>query len=147
MAANCLASCEGRWSGYHRLAKDEQPGQRFRRSTIKIMTYSASIENVKTVLQWLRSNDDLQWEDQTALLSQIIDDLEKMARPKTQRDKTGRRGEESDFFSREAPAINAAIFDLIEMSLTMELGNREEAIESGKAALALLPERPWRIRA
>ena len=111
------------------------------RSTIKIMTYSASIENVKTVLQWLRSSDDLQWEDQTALLSQAVDDLEKMARPKTQLDRTGRQGE-SDFFSREAPAINAAMFDLIEMSLAMELGNREEAIESGEAALALLPEGP-----
>lgn len=111
------------------------------RSTIKIMTYSASVENVKTVLQWLRSSDDLQWEDQTALLSQAVDDLEKMARPKTQLDRTGRQGE-SDFFSREAPAINAAMFDLIEMSLAMELGNREEAIESGEAALALLPEGP-----
>jgi hypothetical protein len=32
------------------------------------------------------------------------------------------------------------MLDLIEMA--MELGNREEAIESGKAALALLPEGP-----
>ena len=102
------------------------------------MPYSASRADVKNVLEWLRSNDEVQWEDQTALLSQTISDLEEMARPKTPHDKTVNRSTES----REATAINAAMLDLIEMSMAMELGNREEAIESGKTALALLPESP-----
>jgi hypothetical protein len=103
--------------------------------------YSASRADLENIIQWLRSNDDLQWEDQTALLSQTVDDLEKMAQARTPHDKTGGRSAESDFFSSEAAAINAAMFDLIEMSLAMELGNRTEAIKSGEAALALLPER------
>ena len=102
--------------------------------------YSASRENIKAVLEWLRSNDELHWEDQTALLSQTVDDLEKLAQARTPHDKTGGRSAESDSFSREATAINAAMFDLIEMSLAMELGNRAEAIKSAEAALALLPE-------
>jgi hypothetical protein len=113
-----------------------------RRSTIEIMTYSASREDVKSVLEWLRSNDEVQWEDQIALLSQTISDLEKMAQVRTRRDKTGSRSAGSDFFSREATAINAAMLDLIEMSMAMKLRKRAEAIESGEAGLALLPESP-----
>ena len=80
----------------------------------------------------------MQWEDQTALLSQTISDLEKMAHVRTLRDKTRSRSAESDFFSREATAIKAAMLDLIQMSMAMDLRNRTEAIESGEAALALL---------
>jgi hypothetical protein len=104
--------------------------------------YSANRADLENIIKWLRGNDDLKWEDQTALLAQTISDLEDMARPKTRPDKTGGRSSESDSFSREATSINAAMLDLIEMSMAMELGNREEAIESGKAALALLPESP-----
>jgi hypothetical protein len=106
--------------------------------------YSTSRADVKNVLQWLRSNDESQsqWEDQTGLLSQAVSDLENIAQARTRPDKTGSPSAESDFFSSEANAIKVAMLDLIEMSMAMELGNREEAIESGEAALALLPERP-----
>jgi hypothetical protein len=105
------------------------------------LMYSASIADLENITQWLRGSDDLQWEDQTALLAQTISDLEDMAQPKTRRDKTGSRSAESDLLTPEATAINAAMLDLIEMSMAMELGNRKDAIESGEAALALLPKR------
>lgn len=56
-----------------------------RRSTIKIMTYSASREDVKSVLEWLqgddKSQDDRSYIDHTNLLSQAISELQRMPRP------------------------------------------------------------------
>jgi hypothetical protein len=92
------------------------------------LMYSASIADLENITQWLRGSDDLQWEDQTALLARTISDLEDMAQTKARRGKTGSRSAESDFLTSEATAINAAMLDLIEMSMAMELGNRADAI-------------------
>jgi hypothetical protein len=104
------------------------------------VAYSGRRADLENVLQWLRSNDELQWEDQTRLLFKTVSDLEKMAQARTRHDETGSRSVEPDFFSREANAINVARPELTKMMNAMRSRNRAAAIESGEAALALLPE-------
>jgi hypothetical protein len=105
------------------------------------MMYPASRDDLKSVLEWLHG-DKSQWQYQTSLLSDTIADLQRMARPIRRPDKTGRRSTESNFFSLEANAINVAMPQLKNMLSAMHSQNRAAAIESGEAALALLPERP-----
>jgi hypothetical protein len=106
------------------------------------MSYSASRADVKKVIQWLRSDDESQWEDQTSLLYNTISELDRMARPLRRPDETGSGSVESNVFSSEANVIGAAIPELRKMLSAMHSRNRDVAIESGEAALALLLEGP-----
>src|SRR5579864_4979338 len=104
------------------------------------MMYSASREDLKTVLEWLRGSDESQWKYQTTLLSDMISDLQRMA-PRVHRpEKSGSRSMESNFVPPGANEINTAIPHLRKMLQAMHSRNRDVAIESGEAALALLPE-------
>ena len=94
--------------------------------------YSASREDLQTVLDWLRGSDESQWRYQTTLLSDMISDLQRMAR----------RSMESDFVPRGADEIKTAVPHLRKMLGAMRSENRTAAIKSGEAALALLPESP-----
>jgi hypothetical protein len=96
------------------------------------MMYSASREDLQTVLEWLRGSDESQWRYQTTLLSDMISDLQRMAR----------RSMESDFVPRGADEINTAIPHLMKMLGAMRSESRAAAIKSAEAALALLPEGP-----
>ena len=106
------------------------------------MMYPVRRDDLKSVLEWLQGNDESQWKYQTSLLSDTIADLQRMARPIRRPDKTGGRSVESNFFSSEATAINVAMPLLKNMLSAMHHQNRAAAIESGEAALGLLPERP-----
>jgi hypothetical protein len=101
--------------------------------------YSASRADLENVIQWLRSNDESQWDDQISLLSETISKLQRMARPIRRPEKTGSRSAESNFFSIEANAITVAMPQLRNMLSAMRSRNRPAAIESGEAALSLLP--------
>ena len=92
--------------------------------------YSASGEDLQTVLEWLRGSDESQWQYQTTLLSDMISDLQRMAR----------RSMESDLVPPGAAEINTAMPHLTNMLRVMQDRNRPAAIKSGEAALALLPE-------
>jgi hypothetical protein len=94
------------------------------------MMYSASREDLQTVLEWLRGSDESQWQYQTALLSDMISDLQRMAR----------RSMESDLVPPGAAEINTALPHLTKMLSAMHSRNRPGASASGEAALALLPE-------
>jgi hypothetical protein len=96
------------------------------------MMYSASREDLKTVLEWLHGSDESQWQYQTTLLSDMISDLQRMAR----------RSMESDVVPPGAGEINTALPHLTKMLIAMHNRNRAAAIESGEAALAVLPENP-----
>jgi hypothetical protein len=111
------------------------------RSTIKIMMYSASREDLKTVLEWLHGSDESQWKIHTDLLSEAISELQSMARRVHRPEKSGNRSMESDFVPPGADEINTAIPHLTKMLGAMRSQNRPAAIKSGEAALALLPER------
>jgi hypothetical protein len=104
------------------------------------MTYTASREDVKSVLEWLYSSDQSQWEDQTKRLVEAIYDFERMGHPLRHPDNTGTRSQETDFHSPEANAINVAMPQLKNMLSAMQSRDRVAAIESGEAAVALLPE-------
>jgi hypothetical protein len=106
---------------------DDSPRQR---STIEIMMYSASREDLKTVLEWLRGSDESKWQYQTTLLSDMISDLQRMAR----------RSMESDFVPPGAAEINTALPHLTKMLSAMHKRNRPAASASGEAGLALLTE-------
>jgi hypothetical protein len=94
--------------------------------------YSASKEDLLTVLEWLRGSDESQWRYQTTLLSDMISDLQRIAR----------RSMESDSVPRGADEINTALPHLTKMLSAMHSRNRPTAIVFGEAALALLPEGP-----
>ena len=96
------------------------------------MMYSASREDLKTVLDWLRGSDESQWQYQTTLLSDMISDLQRMAR----------RSMQSDSAPRGADEITTALPHLTKMLGAMHNRNKSAAIECGEAALALLPEGP-----
>ena len=104
------------------------------------MMYSASREDVKIVLEWLRSRDESQWQYQTTLLSDMISDLQRMARRVHRPEKSGSRSLESEFVPPGADEIKTAVPDLMKMLGAMRSENRTAAIKSGEAALALLPE-------
>lgn len=94
--------------------------------------YSASREDLQTVLEWLRGSDESQWQYQTRLLADMISDLQRMAR----------RSMESDFVPRGADEINTAMPHLMKMLGAMRSQNRPAAIKSGEAGFALLPDVP-----
>ena len=96
------------------------------------MMYSASREDLQTVLDWLRGSDESQWRYQTTLLSDMIAEMQRMAR----------RSTESDSAPRIADEIKTAVPHLMKMLGAMRSENRGADIKSGEAALALLPESP-----
>ena len=104
------------------------------------MTYSASRTDVKNILQWLRGQDNSQWEDQVGSLAGTIYDLKEIAEPTTRRDQTGSRSLEPDVIPPEAVRIYAALPYLAAMLDAMRIRNRMTAIDNGQAALALLTE-------
>jgi hypothetical protein len=107
---------------------------------MKIMVYSATREDIKTVLEWLYGSEQSQWEYQTTLLSDTIGDLRHMASPLRHPDKTGSRSMAPPQIPPGADKINSAMPHLTKMLRAMQSRNRPAAIESGEAALALLPE-------
>jgi len=107
------------------------------------MMYSASREDLKTVLEWLRGSDESLWQYQTTLLSDMISDLQRMAPRRIHRpEKSGSRSMESDFVPPGADEINTAMPHLMKMLGAMRSQNRAAAIASAEAGLALLPEGP-----
>ena len=103
--------------------------------------YSASREDLKTVLEWLESGDEHKWKDHTSLLSETISDLQRMARPVHRPEKSESRSMESDF-APPGSEINTALPHLTKMLSAMNSRNRPAAIAFGEAGLALLTERP-----
>jgi hypothetical protein len=107
------------------------------------MMYSASREDLKTVLEWLRGRDESHWQYQTTLLSDMISDLQRMALRRIHHpEKSGSRSMASDFVPPGADEINTAMPHLRKMLSAMRSQNRPAAAGSGEAALALLPEHP-----
>jgi hypothetical protein len=106
------------------------------------MMYSASREDVKIVLEWLRGSDESQWKLHTDLLSEAISELQGMARRVHRPEKSGSRSMESDFVPPGADEINTAMPHLMKMLGAMRSQNRAAAIKSAEAGLALLPEGP-----
>jgi hypothetical protein len=103
------------------------------------MMYSASIETLKDIVEWLRSQDESLWGDQVGLLSETIGELSGMGQSKSRRDKTGSRSMEPDFLPPGAAEINAAMPHLERMLAAMQIRNRKEALDYGQSALRLLP--------
>lgn len=108
------------------------------------MTHSARAE-LENIVQWLQSNDESQWDEQTRLLSETISGLQDVFNQKAQgaTQTTGsaeRPSAESETFSPEATAINVAMRQLMKMLKAMHDHNRAGALEYGETALGLLPE-------
>jgi hypothetical protein len=113
------------------------------RSTIKIMMYSASMEDLKIVLEWLRGGErEHQWKDHTRLLSETIAELRHLARTMHRPEEPTSRSLESDFVPPGASQIDTAMPHLTKMLTAMNSRNRPAAIAFGEAALALLPDGP-----
>jgi hypothetical protein len=102
------------------------------------VVYSASRTELENIVEWLRGQDESQWENQVGLLSGTIYDVREMAHPITRRDETGSRSLEPDLIPVEAVRIMAAMPHLGEMLDAMRRRNRETAVEYGQASLALL---------
>jgi hypothetical protein len=96
------------------------------------MMYSGNRTDVKNIVQWLRGVDESKWEAQTRLLFEIIAVLREMSDPIIRRDKP-------DLLPPRAVGINAAMPYLRGMLAAMFGHNRQDALEYGQAALALLP--------
>jgi hypothetical protein len=96
------------------------------------MMYSGSRTDVKNIVQWLRGNDESQWEAQTKLLFETMAILREMSDPIIRRDKP-------DLLPPRAAGINAAMPYLRGMLAAMFGHNRQDALEYGEAILALLP--------
>lgn len=103
-----------------------------------VITYAASLMDLKNILQWLRGSDESQWNDTTRLLSETISNLQDMVQQTRER-KTERPAAESNSFSAEANAINVAMPKLTQMWEAMHIRNRGLALKNGEEALALLP--------
>jgi hypothetical protein len=100
---------------------------------------------LENIVQWLQSNDESQWDEQTRLLSETISSLQDIFSQKAQgttqtTGSTERPSAESETFSPEATAINVAMPQLMKMLKAMHEHNRTAALEYGQAALGLLPE-------
>jgi hypothetical protein len=102
--------------------------------------YSAAREDVQNIVQWLRGDDESQWDEQIGLLSNAMAVLSELSRPITRRDETGSRSREPDVLPPGAAKINAAMPYLQGMSAAMRRHGREYALEYGETALELLPE-------
>jgi hypothetical protein len=96
------------------------------------MTYSASRTDVKNILQWLRSRDESQWEEQTKLLFETMTVLSELSLPITRRDKP-------DLLPPGAAGINNGMPYLRGMLAAMFGHNRKDALEYGETALGVLP--------
>lgn len=102
------------------------------------MLYPASRTDLQNIVQWLRGEDDSQWEHHSRLLAATIAVLKEISRPVTRLDEAGSR--EPDLLPPRAAEINAAMPYLRGMLASMNRHGREYALEYGEAALELLPE-------
>lgn len=99
------------------------------------MTYSAARADVQNILQWLRGDDESQWEEQIGLLSDTVAVLREMSRPTH-----GTRSRRPDVTPLGPAGINDAMPYLLGMLAAMDGHNRKDALEYGEAAWALLPK-------
>jgi hypothetical protein len=102
------------------------------------MVYSTSRTDLKNIVEWLRGDDDSQWEHHSRLLAATIAVLREISRPITRQDKTESR--DPDLLPPRATEINAAMPYLRGMLASMNRHGRDYALEYGGAALELLPE-------
>jgi hypothetical protein len=98
--------------------------------------YSAARANVQNILQWLRGDDESQWEEQTRLLSETVAVLREMSGPTTR--KSGSR--KPQLIRPRGAGINDAMPYLRGMLAAMDGRRRKDALEYGEAACTLLPE-------
>src|SRR4051812_43165446 len=101
------------------------------------MDYRADIESV---VQWLESvdEDEAHWEDQIDLTTDALSELRRMSAGTVRLDKTGSRSAERPTFTPESRKAAAAIPHVDAMVRAMFSRSRTVALESGKAALAVL---------
>lgn len=104
------------------------------------MIYSASRTDLKNILEWLRGDDDSEWEHQSRLLAATIAVLKEISRPVARQGETGSRSREPDLLPPGAAEINAAMPYLRGMLAAMNRHRRGYALEYGEAALELLPK-------
>jgi hypothetical protein len=104
------------------------------------MMYAASWTDLHNIVQWLRGRDESQWEEQTKLLSDTMVILSELSRPIPRLDSSPNPTSELYAFPALPADINDAMPYLRAMLSAMYWRSREDAIEYGEAALALLPE-------
>ncbi len=95
------------------------------------MISSASWIDLKNIVQWLRSRDESQWEEQTRLLFETMAVLSDLSLPITRPDKP-------DLLPPGAAGINDGMPYLRGMLAAMFEHNRKEALEYGETALEFL---------
>jgi chemotaxis family two-component system response regulator Rcp1 len=101
-----------------------------------VVTYSAARAHVQNILQWLRGDDESQWEEQIGLLSDTVAVLREMTGPTPP--KSG--AQKPHLIPPRAAGVNDAMPYLLGMLAAMDRHNSKEALKYGIAAWALLPK-------
>jgi hypothetical protein len=105
------------------------------------MLYLASRTDLKNIVEWLRGGDESQWEGQTKLLSDTIAVFKELSRPIPHPDRSPNPSPRDLYSFPALPAgINEAMPYLRGMLTAMRGRSRQDALDYGEAAFALLPE-------
>ena len=102
------------------------------------MLYPATRTDLKNILQWLRGQDESQWEEQTTVLSDTIAVFKELSRPIPHLNRLPNAGRDVYSFPALPAGINDAMPYLRGMLEAMGVRNRQDALDYGEAALGLL---------
>jgi hypothetical protein len=102
--------------------------------------YPASRSDLKNIVRWLGGRDESQWEEQTRVLSDTIAILKELSRPMPRLDRQPSQHRGPDLLLPGTARINDAMPYLRGMLTAMRGRSRQDALDYGEAAFALLPE-------
>jgi len=104
------------------------------------MVYRAARTQLGTILHWLQVPDDSQWEEQIQALFEVIAILKELSRPLPYLERSPDPNGELYTFPALPAGINDAMPFLRAMLTAMRGRSRQDALDFGEAAWALLPQ-------